>query len=118
MVKLKIPETIAIKNTKPVKDKTPLAEQIEKYGKKGRGKNELIKYVTTHKPLSRTAAISAHCYDCMGWCADGQIDCECKDCSLYPYAPYTSVKRDAPERKPRIMTAEHKAKLIAGRKKK
>lgn len=30
-------------------------------------------------------AIFGKCYDCMGFQADGYMDCEMEDCPLYPY---------------------------------
>jgi len=38
-------------------------------------------------------AIYGKCYDCMGFQADGYLDCEMKDCPLYPYRLKKSVKR-------------------------
>ena len=36
-------------------------------------------------------AIYAKCFDCCGFQADGCMDCEIKDCSLYPYRLKQSI---------------------------
>lgn len=55
---------------------------IRKYGKKHRGRGELITHLTG-RPLSDRERIWAHCYDCMNYCHDTD-DCKQADCPLYP----------------------------------
>lgn len=43
------------------------------------------------KKLTSKQMIRAKCYDCMGKYADGKIDCEIPECSLYPLMPYGSI---------------------------
>jgi len=48
------------------------------------------------KKPTRTTGINAKCYDCMGSGADTGWkwmigNCECKDCSLYPFRPYQNM---------------------------
>ena len=87
-------------------------EEIEKHGKTARGKGELLKHLHGEK-LTIRQATQAHCYDCMGYFADGKNDCEMPRCSLYPYMPYNRnrVKRLTG----RTLTEEHKSKLRGGR---
>jgi len=95
-----------------------LIDDIKKYGKKGQGKAESIKWLTTHVALTRTSAITAYCYQCCGMNMDGSGDCGDIICPLYPHSPHGTYKKEPLKRKPRVMTAEHKQKLIDGRKKK
>lgn len=113
MIRSKIKTEIRETNVQPLS----CVDEVVKYGKKGQGRKELIFYLKTNKPLTRTAAIKAYCYTCMGMCADGQADCGDKKCPLYPFMPYTSVMREAPKRKKRVLTDAHKKKLLDGRKK-
>lgn len=53
------------------------------------GKNELLKHFAG-KPLTRSQAIKAKCYDCMGYYHDGKNDCSIKHCPLYPFMPFRS----------------------------
>jgi hypothetical protein len=79
------------KIAKKIKTITPL-EDLKKNGKAYRGKKELIKLMTGGK-LSAQECIYAKCYDCMGWYSDdGAVDCESKDCPLYPKMPYNKNK--------------------------
>ncbi|MFA5346634.1 MAG: hypothetical protein WC294_00710 [Methanoregula sp.] len=38
--------------------------------------------------LTRSRAMLAKCYDCMGFYVDGAGDCGCPDCPLYFWMPY------------------------------
>jgi energy-coupling factor transporter ATP-binding protein EcfA2 len=62
-------------------------EEVEKYGKSGSGKKELLKHLSG-LPLIRSQAIKAACYQCMGYFLDGRIDCKITSCPLYPFMPY------------------------------
>lgn len=42
--------------------------------------------------LSRTQAIKAKCYDCMGMYKDGKEDCLTPECPLYKWMAYRSKK--------------------------
>jgi hypothetical protein len=55
------------------------------------GKTTLLKYLYGDK-LTRNAAITAKCCDCMGYYIDGRADCETKECPLYPFMPYRGKK--------------------------
>jgi hypothetical protein len=92
-------------------------ERIEKNGMKAQGKTELLNYLNG-KPLSARAAIKAHCYDCMGFYADGRNDCELIKCSLYPFMPYSS--KPVAKRKQTEKQKENSKKagfLLKGKKK-
>lgn len=69
--------------------KINLERKIEALGvaKASRGK-ELLKTYLSGARLPAQQAITAQCCDCMGYYADGKIDCECPLCPLYPYMPY------------------------------
>jgi len=68
---------------------------IEKYGLKARGRKELIRHLGG-RPLQRGQAIRAKCYDCMGYYADGRVDCLSPACPLYGYMIYRGGKDDSP----------------------
>jgi hypothetical protein len=69
-------------------------KNIRQYGKTARGKNELLKYLSGQR-LTLKQAVYAHCYDCMGFYADGKLDCDMPYCSLHPFMTYNQnrVKR-------------------------
>ncbi len=49
------------------------------------------RYLTDHmggKRLTQRQAILAKCCDCMGYHADGRLDCRMPHCSLHPFRPY------------------------------
>ena len=41
-------------------------------------------------------AIWGKCYDCMGFYADGMVDCGCPECPLYRWMPYRGVNGKKP----------------------
>lgn len=79
-------------------------EAIKKYGRKGKGRADLIAHLEG-KRLTQAQAIRAYCYDCQGDYADGIADCKNPACPLYPYHPYnktrrsTRINRALPEKK-------------------
>lgn len=92
---------------KKAKILTPL-EDLQKNGKSYRGKKELIAFMQGKK-LSAQALILAKCYDCMGYYSDdGAVDCECKDCALYPKMPYNKNKTKSREVKPETVAKRMK----------
>jgi hypothetical protein len=80
-------------------------ENINKYGKKAKGRNELIDYLKG-KRLSMRKALLSKCYECMNAYADGKVDCNIPNCPLYPYMPY----RKGDKLVLRKMSAEQKEK--------
>lgn len=62
-------------------------QDIQKYGRKGRGRSELLSYLSG-KPTTNLKRIRAKCYDCMGYYADGTVDCNNVDCPLHSLMPY------------------------------
>lgn len=56
-------------------------------GIKARGGKEFKKYLEGGR-LTQRQMILAKCYECIGGYADGKMDCEIKDCPLYPLMPY------------------------------
>jgi len=52
-----------------------------------RGKTLLLKHLDGSRLTARQAVI-AKCCDCMGYHADGRVDCQMPSCSLYPFMPY------------------------------
>lgn len=51
------------------------------------GRKELAKHLQG-KQTTPQGAMRAKCYDCMGYYADGAVDCEMPSCPLYPWMPY------------------------------
>ena len=47
----------------------------------------------TEKP-TRGKSILAHCHQCMGYWADGRVDCQNVRCPLYPWMPYREMEPD------------------------
>ena len=74
-----------------------------KNGKDAQGKRWLIKHLEGGV-LTPVQAISAYCYDCMGFFDDGKReDCGIETCPLHQHMRYNknrrkSIKRQAPER--------------------
>jgi hypothetical protein len=64
-----------------------LKKEIEACGMKARGRKELIHHLEGW-PLQRGQAIIAKCYDCMGYYADGKLDCLIPVCPLHGFMPY------------------------------
>ena len=56
-----------------------------------RGKKEQEKHLAGEK-LSMRQRILAKCYNCMNEYADGKVDCEIEECSLYAVMPYRQNK--------------------------
>ena len=81
---------------------------IRKDGLKARGKEELITHLQGGR-LTHRQAIQAHCYDCMGYFADGRADCEMPRCPLYPFMNFNRNKN---KRVKRVLTGEHLRKMI------
>jgi len=83
-------------------------KEIEDKGCKGRGQSEIKRYLGG-EVLSATQAIKAKCYDCMGYYADGNVDCETPTCPLYGYMPYGK----GGARKKRVLTDDQRAAIGA-----
>jgi hypothetical protein len=56
---------------------------------------ELLSQYLNNEQIGRAEAVVAKCCDCMGYYADGLLDCENPTCPLYPWMPY----RKAPKKK-------------------
>jgi len=52
------------------------------------GKKQLLLHLEGGRSLTRSEAILAKCYDCMGGYPEGAADCGCEDCPLYDFSPY------------------------------
>ena len=79
-----------------------IISDIKRHGKTARGKNELLKHLSGQR-LTLKQAVNAYCYDCMGFYADGKLDCDMPHCSLHPFMAYNQnrvkriVKKTMPE---------------------
>lgn len=62
-------------------------KSIDKYGKQAKGRKELVAHLEGDR-LTLRQMIRAKCYDCMGFFADGRVDCNIPECALYPMMPY------------------------------
>ena len=58
------------------------------------GERYLKKYREGGK-ITLKQAVIAHCYDCMAGYADGKLNCEIKDCSLFPWMPYKRISKES-----------------------
>jgi hypothetical protein len=87
-------------------------KNIRQYGKTAKGQKELIKHLSGQK-LTFKQAIYARCYDCMGYYADGKVDCKMLHCSLHPFMAYNQnrVKRITKK----TMPGDHMEKMRAAR---
>lgn len=81
-------------------------EEIEKHGKKAKGKKELEKHLNGRR-LTERQAILGQCYYCRAYYSDGKLDCETPDCPLYPFMPYRKGEKLVMRR----MTMEQKKKI-------
>ena len=70
-----------------MQEKEKLIEQIEKFGRRAKGRTPLLNYLKGKK-IRPTKAILAKCYECVGYYVDGIQDCRIKHCPLYPFNPY------------------------------
>lgn len=73
-------------------------ESIEKHGLLSKGKKHLIKHLEGGK-LSRSEAMQAKCYDCMGHFVDGRQDCMLEACPMFNYRPYKDGETNSPKSK-------------------
>lgn len=64
-------------------------KNIRQYGKTARGRKELIKHLEGHC-LNLRQAVYAHCYSCMGYFAEGKVDCAMPHCPLHSFMPYNA----------------------------
>ena len=87
-------------------------ENIQRYGKTARGQKEILKHLSGQR-LTLKQAVLAHCYDCLGFYADGKHDCNMPHCPLHPFMAYNEerVKRTINK----SLTEEHKQKMIEAR---
>ena len=51
------------------------------------GKKEYLKHISGGK-ITRTQAMKAKCYECMGYFVDGKMDCKIESCPMFFYRPY------------------------------
>ena len=95
-------------------------DEVERYGKAGAGRAELLKHLNGES-LSYKEMVISKCYDCMGYYSDGAwMDCEIPSCPLYGAMPYGKLLRARPRTNPgskgRVLTEEQQAKMAAGKK--
>jgi hypothetical protein len=73
-------------------------KNIRRYGKTARGQKELLKHLAGQK-LTFKQAIYAKCYECLGYYADGKIDCNMPACSLHPFMAYNQNREKRTNKK-------------------
>lgn len=61
-------------------------KRIEELARR-KGKTELLMFLKGEK-ISKSQAILAKCYECMGYYIDGGTDCCVKSCPLYTFMPF------------------------------
>lgn len=89
-------------------------KNIREYGKTARGQKEILKHLSGQR-LTLKQAVHAHCYSCMGYFADGKVDCTMPLCPLHPFMFYN--KNRAKQTATRTMSDEHMEKMRAARQK-
>jgi len=67
------------------------------------GKQHLLRHLDGNRTTQRQA-ILAKCYDCMGYYADGRVDCKMPDCALHPWMPYRENRVKRTRRNTRTLT--------------
>jgi len=70
-----------------MQDEQRQIKEIEVNGKLAKGRRHLLAKLKGEK-ITRGEAITAKCYDCMGYYVDGIKDCGITTCPLYVYMPY------------------------------
>ncbi len=65
---------------------------IKKHGITAKGRTELLNHLGG-KRITLRQAVSAKCFECMGYFADGRQDCGIKGCPLYPWMVYGQKKK-------------------------
>ncbi len=88
-------------------------KSIRKHGKTAKGQKELIKHLSGER-LTLKKAVHAHCYSCMGFFADGKVDCMMKHCPLHPFMAYNQNREKGSAR---TMSTRHMQKMRAARQK-
>lgn len=68
-------------------------KDIIEYGKRAKGRSELLLHLQGNK-ITRDQAIKAACYQCTNYYVDGISNCEMDYCPLYPYCPYKEKTED------------------------
>lgn len=86
-------------------------QSIDRYGKQAKGRKELKSHLEG-KRLTLRQMILAKCYDCMGYFADGKVDCNIPECALYPVMVY----RKGDKYRTKALSDDHKKALKKGRR--
>jgi D-mannonate dehydratase len=89
-------------------------KSIRRQGKAARGQKELIKHLSGER-LTLKQAVNAHCYDCMGFFADGKTDCHMPACPLSQFMFYNKCR--AKQTNTRTSSNAHMQKMRAARQK-
>jgi hypothetical protein len=89
-----------------------IISDIKRNGKMAKGKKELIKYLEGGR-LTLKQAVNARCYDCMGFYADGKVDCNMPHCSLHPFMPHNQNRGKRTVKN--TMPKDHMEKMRAAR---
>ena len=89
-------------------------KNIRENGKAAKGQKEIIKHLEGHR-LTLQQAVYGHCYDCMGFYADGKNDCTMQHCTLHPFMFYN--KNRSKQTVTRTISDAHMEKMRAARQK-
>ena len=84
-------------------------KQVEEHGTMTAAKSLYLKYLRG-EVLTPMQTIRCKCYDCMGFCADGKLDCKVPLCPIYAFMPY---RDDKPKREKRVVTEEQKQSFLS-----
>ena len=71
-----------------------IKKSINKLGLAAKGRTEILKHLNGKK-MNSTQMLRAKCYSCMGYYADGKMDCQNPECPLYPKMPYRDKSQES-----------------------
>jgi len=74
-------------NTREKKQHEEEIKSVMEYGRKAKGRSQLLKYLNGGV-LTERDAILAKCYDCCNFYADGLISCGITTCPLFLFNAY------------------------------
>lgn len=89
-------------------------KNIRQHGKQAKGQKDLLNHLQGRR-LTMQQAINAHCYDCVGFYADGKVDCQMTKCPLHNFMPYNEKR--AKRTTSRTASDAHMEKMRSARRK-
>jgi len=87
-------------------------KNIRQHGKTAKGQKEIIRHLSGER-LTLKQAVHAHCYECMGFFADGKVCCKMPHCPLHPFMAYNQNREKGTKR---TMSNAHMEKMRSARR--